>query len=155
MRTGRAETILKWLLIVLGALAALAVIPIVMPFAWMQAGNTWLGLEPLERTPLAQYMTRSLSALYALFGALMIYLGLNVWSYHHLIVFFGFLTAILGVVLTGIDLAAGLPASWTWGEGPPTVLAGWAICWLARRVASDSTSIEDVGSADGANRTAH
>ncbi len=134
MRPERAETVLRWLLIVLGVFAATAVIPMVMPFSWMQAGNDWLGLEPLAETPLAQYLTRSLSAVYALIGALTIYLGLNVRRYRDLIAFVGWLTAFLGVALFGIDLAAGLPAAWTWGEGPPTVVVAAVIVWLARRV---------------------
>ena len=28
---------------------------------------------------------------------------------------------------------AGLPVSWSWSEGPSTVLAGLAYVWLARR----------------------
>ena len=134
MRSERAEQVLKWLLVLLGSLTVLAVVPMVMPFAWMQTGNDWLGLEALENTPLTQYLTRSLSAVYALFGALTIYLGLDVRRYRRLLVFVGRLTALLGVALTAIDFASGLPASWSWGEGPPTVVLGFLIVFLARRV---------------------
>jgi uncharacterized BrkB/YihY/UPF0761 family membrane protein len=134
MEATRAEALLKWLLLVLGGLAALAVLPAAMPFAWMQAVNDWLGLEPLTRTPLTEYLTRSLSVVYALLGAFTIYLGLDVRRYRDLILFVGGLTALLGLGLTAVDLAAGLPPSWVWGEGPPTVLCAAAMIWLARRV---------------------
>ena len=61
MRPETAERVLKWLLVVLGGLAATAVVPMVMPFAWMQSANDSLGLSPLADTPLTQYLTRSSS----------------------------------------------------------------------------------------------
>ncbi|MFQ5350126.1 MAG: hypothetical protein ACE5EG_06770 [Thermoanaerobaculia bacterium] len=134
MRSETAERVLKWLFIALGGLAATAVVPMTMPFAWMQAVNDAIGLEPLVDTPLAQYLTRSLSAVYALFGVMTIYIGLDVRSYRRLIVLIGWLTGLLGLALTVIDFAVGMPASWSWGEGPPTVVVAWAIVWLARRV---------------------
>jgi hypothetical protein len=134
MRAEKAETILKWLLIILGGMAATAVVPMVMPFAWMRGVNDALGLVPLVDTPLTQYLTRSLSAVYALLGVLTIYVGLHVRRSRRLIVVMGWLTAILGLVLTVIDFAIGMPASWSWGEGPPTVVCGWAMVWLAKRV---------------------
>lgn len=134
MRAARAESLLKWLLIVLGAMAATAVVPMVMPFAWMQRANDALGLAPLADTPLAQYLTRSLSAVYGLFGVLTIVIGCNVRRYRELIVVIGWLTALLGLALTIIDFAVGMPASWSWGEGPPTILLALAMVWLAKRV---------------------
>ena len=120
MRAETVETILKWLLFVLGGLAASAVVPMVLPFAWLQAANDALGLASLVDTPLTQYLTRSLSAVYALFGAMTIYIGLDVRRYRRLIVVIGWLTGCLALALTVIDFAVGMPASWSWGEGPPT-----------------------------------
>lgn len=134
MRGERAEKILKWLLYVLGGMAVTAVVPMVMPFAWMQALNDGLGLGPLDDTPLTQYLTRSLSAVYAHLGVLVIYLARDVRRYRQLLVFVGWLTGLLGVALTAIDFAIGMPASWSWGEGPPTVVCAAVIVWLARQV---------------------
>ncbi len=134
MGAQKAERILKWLLVILGGMAATAVVPLVMPFAWMQRVNDALGLAPLADTPLIQYLTRSLSGVYALFGVLTIYIGLDVRRYRRLIVVIGWLTCLLGVALTVVDFAVGMPPSWSWGEGPPTVLVAGAMIWLARRV---------------------
>ncbi len=134
MRAETAETILKWLLVILGGLAATAVVAIVMPFSWMQSVNDSLGLEPLVDTPLTQYLTRSLSAVYALFGVLTIYVGLDVRRYRRLIALMAYLTGLLAVTLTAIDFAIGMPPSWSWGEGPPTFLCACFMLWLARRV---------------------
>ncbi|MDH3743495.1 MAG: hypothetical protein OES47_00160, partial [Acidobacteriota bacterium] len=102
MRPELAEKVLKRLLLFLGVTATLAVVPMVMPFTWMQIGNDWLGLGPLENTPLIQYLTRSLSAVYALFGVLTIYLALDVRYHRRLLAVIGWLTAALGVALTAI-----------------------------------------------------
>ena len=134
MRAETAEKILKWLLVILGGLAATAVVPMVMPFAWMQSVNDSLGLEPLLDTPLTQYLTRSLSAVYALVGVLTIYIGLDVRRYRRLIVVMGYLTGVLAVTLTVIDFSIGLPARWSWGEGPPTLVCAALMVYLARRV---------------------
>ncbi len=134
MRAETAERVLKWLLFVLGGMAATAVVPMVMPFAWMQRANDALGLAPLVDTPLAQYLTRSLSAVYTLLGVLTIYIARDVRRYRRLIVLIGWLTGALGLALAAIDFAVGMPASWSWGEGPPTVLCATAMVWLGRRV---------------------
>ena len=134
MRPESCEKTLKWLLVVLGALAATAVVPMAMPFAWMQRINDGLGLAPLVDTPLMQYLTRSLSTVYALFGVLTLYVGLNVRRYRELIVVMGWLTGFLGLALWAIDFGIGMPPSWTWGEGPPTIVCGAVMVWLARRV---------------------
>ncbi len=133
MKPHTAAKALSWLLILMGGLAMLAVVPMVMPTAWMEAVNDSMGLGPFHRSPLMEYLTRSLSAVYALIGTLILYLGLNVRRYLPLIVVVGWLTVALGVTLTGIDFAVGMPASWSWGEGPPTIVIGWVFVWLARR----------------------
>ncbi len=121
-------------MVTMGGLAALAVVPMVMPTRWMVAVNDALGLGAFPHAPLTEYLTRSVSAVYALLGAFTIYVALDIRRYLELIVFIGWLTALLGVALTAIDFWIGMPPAWSWGEGPPTVLVGGAIVWLARRV---------------------
>lgn len=130
-----AERILAGLLALMGAIASLAVFAIVMPTAWMAAVNDWLGLGPFPRSPLVEYLTRSLSALYALLGVFTLYLAFHARRYLDLIVVIGWQTIALGLVLTAIDFTVGMPGHWSWTEGPPTVLIGWAFIFLARRAA--------------------
>lgn len=134
MREQSAQTILTWLLRVMGFLASLAIIAVVMPTSWIVAGAEWTDTAPFHDSPLTQYLTRSLSVLYALFGVLVLYIARDVRRYRDLIVFIGWLTMTLGILLTGVDFAVGMPAAWSWGEGPPTVVVGAAFVWLARRV---------------------
>ncbi len=132
MRSEKAQKILKWLLIVLGGFGATALIPVVMPTDWMEAANDALGLGPFHRSPLTEYLTRSLSALYALNGLMLLYLSRQVARYGDLLVFYGWLLVGVAAALTAIDFWAGMPPSWRWGEGPPMIVLGGVIVWLAR-----------------------
>ncbi len=134
MNARQAERVLIWLLRFLGGLMLLALFAVAMPTAWMVAGNEWLGLEPLAPTPLIEYLTRSLSAIYATIGALILFVSRDVRRYGDVIAFAGKLTIVLGILFTVLDSWAGLPASWIWSEGPPTVVLGFVMVWLARRV---------------------
>lgn len=133
MNPDRAERILTWSLRVLGVVAALAIVAVAMPTSWMVAGAEWSGVAPFPDTVLGQYLARTLSALYALFGVLVLYIARDVRGNLDLIRFVGWLTIALGLLLTTIDFGVGMPPSWSWGEGPPTIVIGGAIVWLARR----------------------
>ncbi len=132
MRSDKAQKILKWLLIVVGGLTATAIFPMVMPTDWMEATNDSLGLGPFHRSPLTEYLTRSLSALYALNGLLALYMARQVERYADLLVFYGWLTVGVAAAITAIDFSAGMPPHWRWGEGPPMIVLGGVIVWLAR-----------------------
>jgi hypothetical protein len=128
-----ARWLLAWLLYVLGGMMSVAFLAVVMPTAAMAAIADWLGVGPLQRSPLTEYLTRSLSAMYGVFGVLHLYLARDVVRYLDVIVVIGWLTALAGAIVTAIDFAAGMPPFWSWGEGPPTILVGFAILWLARQ----------------------
>ncbi len=136
MEAKKAERVLIWLLRALGVLTLSALIPMVVPTDWLAAANDSLGLEPLHRSPLTEYLTRSLCAVYALFGALTLFVSRDVRRYATFVAFAGKLTVLLGIFLFVLDLWAGMPASWTWGEGPPTLVVGVVLYRLARRVES-------------------
>jgi hypothetical protein len=128
-----ARRLLTWLLYVMGGMMSAAFLAVAMPTSAMVAIADWLGVGPLPRTPLTEYLTRSLSAMYGVLGLLHLYLARDVVRHLDLIVVLGWLTILAGAIQTVIDFAAGLPMSWRWSEGPSTVLAGLAYVWLARR----------------------
>lgn len=140
MRPETARRALTWLLRINGALACLAIFAVFLPTAWIDAGSRLTGLGSFPDTLLTQYLVRSVSAIYALLGALVLYLAAHVERHRQLIVFVGWLTMALGAALTTIDFALGMPASWSWGEGPPTVVVGAAIAWLGRLSAPGGSS---------------
>ena len=133
MQPHTARRLLASLLYVLGGSMSLAFLAVVMPTSGMEAIADWLGVGPLHRSPLTEYLTRSLSAIYGVFGVLHLYLARDVIRYLDVIVVLGCLTVLAGVIQTVVDVAAVLPAFWSWSEGPPTVLAGLVYLWLARR----------------------
>ncbi|HAK96306.1 MAG TPA: hypothetical protein DCM87_15265 [Planctomycetes bacterium] len=130
----RSARILKVLMIVaaLSMLAALA--PVFFPFAWMQAIHEALGLGALPELPIVEYMARSLSAFYACYGALVLYLAFDVARYASLIRFLGALGLLFGAVMVWVDIASGLPPYWALGEGPFILVLGAALYVLAGKV---------------------
>ena len=120
------------LLRVVGILALFALVAVVMPLPWMVEIHRWLGLGEMPTEPVVEYLARSLSMFYALYGGLCLVLAHNIQRNRPLVVWFGLLTALSGVVLTQIDLAAGMPALWIAGEGPPTTAFGLMMIFLAR-----------------------
>ncbi len=117
-----------------GVAACTAIIASVMPTIWIAATHRWLGLGDLPDAPITQYLARSISALYAIFGGLAIVISTDVQRYAPIIRFFAYVTLAFGVLITGIDSIAGMPAYWTLFEGPPTFILGVVILLLARRV---------------------
>jgi hypothetical protein len=128
-----ARHFLSWLLYVVGGMMSVAFLAVVMPTSAMAAIADWLGVGPLPRSPLTEYLTRSLSAMYGVFGILHLYLARDVVRQLDLIVVIGWLTVVAGAIVTAVDFTAGMPPLWSWSEGPPTVLVGLAYIWLARR----------------------
>ena len=70
MNPATTDALLKWLLRLVGGVELFAIPFIVIPVAWMDAVNDRvLGLGPLPNSPITEYLTRTLSAMYALHGA--------------------------------------------------------------------------------------
>jgi len=128
------ERLLVWLLRLFGASTLIALGAVFMPHDWMNLIHQRLGMGELPHLPIVGYLTRSISALYALHGALLIFLSLDVRRYLPLVRFLGAASAVMGVLLLGLDLAVGMPVFWTVAEGPPVVALGLVILILARRV---------------------
>jgi hypothetical protein len=118
----------------LGIGGLFALIPVVMPMSWMAATHRWLGLGKMPTGPIVEYLARSLSAFYALVGALCLVMASDLDRYRPLLRFFGVCLALLGIVFTGVDLAAGMPWWWTALEGPGAVPLGALVYFLARPV---------------------
>ena len=131
MQQQTARRLLAWLLYVLGGMMSVAFLAVIMQVG-MAVIADWLGVGPLQRSPLTEYLTRSLSAMYGVLGVLHLYLARDVVRYLDLIVVIGWLTVLAGAIQTVVDFAAGMPPFWSWSEGPPTVLAGLAYIWLAK-----------------------
>jgi len=116
----------------LGIGSLFALVPVVMPFSWMVATHRWLGLGEMPDGPVVEYLARSVSAFYALFGALFLLVASDLERYRPVVRFLGVALALVGLVLLGVDLAAGMPWWWSALEGPLWVVLGALLFVLAR-----------------------
>lgn len=145
MNTLHPEYFLRLVLRAVGGVSMLALVAVVMPHPWMNATHEWLGLGPLPDIPVVGYLARSLSAFYALFGALLWMLSYDLQRHRPTLCFLGTVTIIFGLLLLGIDWIEGLPLYWRAGEGPWVIAIGAAILFLARRISPDDPGIHPNG----------
>ncbi len=124
--------ILRLVMRVVGGVMLAAFPAAFMPFDWMAAAHAWLGLGEIPDAPLVEYLARSASLLYALIGGLFVWLAGDLERYAPVARFLGAAFVVLGVVIIGVDVDAGLPLYWTLWEGPPTIAVGLAMIWLSR-----------------------
>jgi hypothetical protein len=135
------EKTLAVLLRISAILLLTALVPVVMPFAWMKEIHRHLGMGELPQGPIMDYLTRSLSAMYAMHGALVYFISLDVRRYLPVVRFLAALGMFFGAGMFILDIAVGMPASWIAGEGPFIIVLGGIMFWLvtrAKRFASAS-----------------
>jgi hypothetical protein len=133
----------KLLIIILRIFAGVtltAIIPVCMPFAWMDVIHRALGLGPLPDVPITSYLARSLSGFYAMHGALLMYLSFDLKRNLHVIRLFIILGALFGFALLIIDLTAPLPLLWTLGEGPFVIALCAVLLYLIHRIQMNSST---------------
>ena len=106
------DKLLILLLRFVGVTALFALVAVFMPVSWMTATHRWLGLGEMPTAPVVEYLARSLSAFYALVGALCLVVAADLERYRPLVRFLGLAFSLMSVVLLGVDLAAGMP--WRW-----------------------------------------
>lgn len=128
------EKLLKFFFRAGACVLFLAVFPIFFPVSWMSEHHRLLGLGLFPETAITDYLTRSLSALYAIHGGVLWIVGGNLRRFRPLAVYVAWLNVVLGLVLLGIDLHAGMPWWWTAFEGPGLVSMGVVQILLLRGV---------------------
>jgi hypothetical protein len=133
MRMNRNERMLVWLLRLGGAVMLTALGAVVMPSDWMNVIHRQAGLGDLPNVPIVGYLTRSISALYALHGALLVFLAGDVRRFLPVVRFLTVAGVVFGAVMLAIDGAVGMPLPWTVGEGPFVVALSAVILWLTSR----------------------
>jgi cyanate permease len=102
---------LIWLLRVAGIGMLSASLFMFCPFEWMAAVHRRIGMGELEYTPLLSYLIRTLSALYAILGSILVFASRDVERYHPLIRFLGIVAILGGVGVTILDAILHLPCS--------------------------------------------
>jgi hypothetical protein len=128
----KSDRALAILLRIVGVGALFALVAVFMPLSWKATTHRWLGLGEMPTGPVVEYLARSLSAFYAIMGALCLVLAADLERYRPLVRFLGLAFALMSLVLLGVDLAAGMPWWWSASEGPGGVVFGALLFMLAR-----------------------
>ena len=79
-------------------------------------------------------MARSLSLMYGFHGVLLLVISTDIRRYRAMVGWIGWLMIGLGPALLAVDLHSGMPAMWTWTEGPPVLVTGFLMLYLRRSV---------------------
>jgi hypothetical protein len=125
---------LVWLLRLFGGVTCLAVFAALLPTGWMSATHAWLGLGEMPRGPVVEYLTRSISLLYAIHGGVIVLASTDVRRFAPLITYVAIVDGLMGVALIAVDLYAGLPWYWIALEGPSVTITAAILLWLNFRV---------------------
>jgi len=118
---------------VVGVGLLMAIVPVFFPVSLMATLHQWLGLGDFPDAPITIYLARSTSLLYAMHGAVMLYVAWHFDRCQTLVPLLGLLHVVLGATMLGVDLNAGMPLYWVAGEGLPIALTGGVILWLYSR----------------------
>ena len=125
-------TALQLLLRLAGVITTFAFLAMLLPTDWMASTHERLGLGEFPRSPLVDYLTRSVAALYGFHGALLLLISRDPVKYRTIVQFVAVMNVAFGVMMLLIDLHAGMPWWWTAGEGPPIIVFGVVIGYLNR-----------------------
>jgi len=136
-----ADRLLLLLLRANAAILLCAVPCALMPFDWMDAVHRWLGLGPLPDAPVTRYLTRSLSLVYGMHGAVVLGVTLHWPRYKPAVPFLVLLHVALGAALLAVDLTSGVPWFWAATEGPGLVIFGLFVLFVYRRASSAPPSV--------------
>ena len=119
-----AERCLVLLLRLIGGLCLLALGSLWMPRTWIEAGHRWLGWGEFPAAPIAEYLARSVSALSAFYGGLLVALSFDVRRFSPLVRYQA--VAIMALSACGVVVGgwAGVPRWFVGGDA----VACWAYC---------------------------
>ena len=110
-----SERLLRIILRLTAALMLLALVAVFMPKPWMAAAHEWLGLGVFPDAPIAEYLARSTSALYALVGGAMLIAASDVRRYARMITYLALAMAAVSVAIF-VTCFSDLPLWWLLGD---------------------------------------
>jgi hypothetical protein len=129
-----AERWLVLLLRIVGSVCLLALVALWMPRSWIDAGHRGLGWGPFPAAPIAEYLARSVSALSAFYGGLLIVLSFDVRRYSPLIRYQAAAIMVLSASGVVVGRWAGVPGWFVagdavacWAYGVPMLVLAWRV----------------------------
>ncbi len=132
-----SEVWLVRLLYFAAAVMLLAFGAVFMPTEWMRGSHLRLGLGEFPESPLVEYLTRSISMLYGMYGGIYLVIARNPRRFAPVLTYMASVNIVFGAMMVGIDLHAGMPWYWTAGEGPPILAFNVLLLALLRHVPKD------------------
>jgi hypothetical protein len=108
----------------MGGICLFALVSLWMPRSWIEAGHRWVGWGEFPAAPIAEYLVRSVSALSAFYGGLLIALSFDVRRYAPLIRYQAVAIMALSACAIVVGKWAGLPLWFVGGDAA----ACWAYC---------------------------
>jgi hypothetical protein len=132
--TNHFERALVLLMRIDGMVMMSAILPAMIPLAWMKEIHHDLGMGELPGGPIIGYLTRSLSMLYAVHGSVLLFLSCDARRYLPVVKFLAVMTMLFGVGMAALDIVVGMPLFWIICEGPAIFLIYCVMLWLAGRI---------------------
>jgi hypothetical protein len=122
------------LLRLVGGLCLLALVSLWMPRDWIALAHRWLGWGEFPSAPIAEYLARSVSALSAFYGGLLVALSFDVRRYAPLVRYQA--VAIMTLSACGVVVGgwAGVPLWFVLGDAVACWAYGLAMLVLLARV---------------------
>jgi hypothetical protein len=108
-----AEKLLKLVLYLAGAVCAIGAVALFMPRSWMAIGHEWLGMGEFPGQPVAEYLARETSGMYAFYGVLLLLLAGDVRRYRRIITYQCIAIAFIAVTML---FYGGMPTLWLLGD---------------------------------------
>jgi hypothetical protein len=128
-----SERHLKFVVRFVGGLDLLALLAVLGPWDALAACIKISGVGPVVHGPLLEYLARSSSAMYALHGALMLFLSTDVHRYAPVLKFLARVGIVHAGLLAAMDFWVGLPWQWAIAESVTYFTESLLILWLLRR----------------------
>lgn len=136
----RAECVLAWIFRI-EALVLLCALPaVVMPTGLMAEIHRALGMGEFPRAPLVEYLTRSLSLLYASWAPLLFLVANDLRRYLPIVWLLSWFRPGFGLAMVVLDLYVGLPMLWVAFEGPPLVAVSLVGLWLVWQIQRETNT---------------
>ncbi|MEE2826397.1 MAG: hypothetical protein VYE64_07190 [Planctomycetota bacterium] len=142
------EIWLRRLVCLNGGFLLIATLAMFLPVPVMARIHELLGLGRFPDDAITVYLARSTSLMYAIHGALTLYIAVQWNPFYRLVPFLALLHVLIGFSLIGIDVTTGMPSYWTCLEGGPIACFGLFLLWLYRRAGLGLASGEEGGPMD-------
>ncbi len=117
----------------LGLLDLMAILAVIAPRTTIAQLHKICGLGVLPEGPIVGYLVRSASFLYALHGAMILFISFDPARYLPLIRFMGWAAVLHGLAMFAIDIIEPMPFWWRCAEGLGFASTGVVVLWSLPR----------------------